>query len=94
MKALARAIRYQRLLDEGPYASISEVAAAERMERGYLGSLVRLALLAPEIVEAILNGRQSGRGASPDGGRGAYRARLPRHTAANRPEPIPSDWLN
>jgi hypothetical protein len=61
LKALARAFRYQRLLDEGRYASVSEMAAAERIERGYLGSLLRLTLLAPEIVQAILDGRQ------PDG---------------------------
>jgi len=58
MKALARAFRYQRLLDEGRYSSISEMADAERIERGYLGSLLRLTLLAPEIVQAILDGRQ------------------------------------
>ncbi len=58
VKALARAFRYQRLLDGGCYASISEMAAAEKIERGYLGSLLRLTLLAPDIVEAILDGRQ------------------------------------
>jgi hypothetical protein len=58
VKALARAFRFQRLLDEGRYASISEMAAAERIERGYLGSLLRLTLLAPDIVEAILDGKQ------------------------------------
>ncbi len=57
LKALARAFRYQRLMDEGRYASISEMAAAERIERGYLGSLLRLTLLAPDIVEALLDGR-------------------------------------
>jgi hypothetical protein len=57
VRVLARAFRHQRLLDKGRYASISEMAAAERVERGYLGSLLRLTLLAPEIVEAILNGR-------------------------------------
>jgi hypothetical protein len=57
VKALARAFRYQKLLDEGRYASISEMAEAERIERGYLGSLLRLTLLAPEIVEAVLDGR-------------------------------------
>ncbi len=56
VKALARAFRYQRLLDEGRYASISEMAEAERIERGYLGALLRLTLLAPDIVEAILDG--------------------------------------
>jgi hypothetical protein len=58
LKALARAFRYQKLLDEGRYASISEMAAEEKIERGYLGTLLRLTLLAPEMVEAILNGRQ------------------------------------
>jgi hypothetical protein len=59
LKALARAFRYQRLLDEGRYASVSEMAAAERIERGYLGTLLRLTLLAPDLVEAILDGRQT-----------------------------------
>jgi len=58
VKALARAFRYQRLLDEGRYSSISDMAAGERIERGYLGSLLRLTLLAPDIVEAVLDGRQ------------------------------------
>jgi hypothetical protein len=59
VKALARAFRYQKLLDDGRYASISEMAAAERIERGYLGSLLRLTLLAPGLVEAVLEGRQA-----------------------------------
>ncbi len=59
VKALARAFRYQRMLDEGRYASITEMAAAERLERGYLGSLIRLTLLAPHIVTNALNGRHS-----------------------------------
>jgi hypothetical protein len=56
LKALARAFRYQRMLDQGRYASISEMAAAEGIERGYLGRMLRLTLLAPDLVEAILNG--------------------------------------
>ncbi len=58
VKALARAFRYQRMLDQGRYASITEMAAAEKIERGYLGSLLRLTLLAPDVVGAILNGQQ------------------------------------
>jgi len=57
VKALARAFRYQRMLDGGTYASITELAAAEKLDRGYLGSLMKLTLLAPDIVEAVLNGR-------------------------------------
>jgi hypothetical protein len=59
VKAMARAFRYQRMLDEGRYASITEMAEAERIERGYLGTLLRLTLIAPDIVEAILDGRAS-----------------------------------
>ena len=57
VKALARAFRYQQMLDEGRYASITEMAAAERLQRGYLGSLLRLTLLAPKTIEALLDGR-------------------------------------
>ncbi|GGJ40446.1 hypothetical protein [Neoroseomonas lacus] len=57
VKALARAFRYQKLLDEGRYASITEMAAAEKIERGYLGSLIRLTLLAPALVEELMEGR-------------------------------------
>lgn len=66
MKALARAFRYQKLLDEGRYASISEMAKAERIERGYLGSILRLTLLAPDIVEALLDNRASEGPTLPD----------------------------
>jgi hypothetical protein len=58
IKALARGFRWRRMLEEGRYASISEMAKAEGVERGYVGSLLRLTLLAPPMVEAILNGRQ------------------------------------
>src|SRR5215208_3919897 len=61
VKALARAFRYQRLLDEGRYASISEMATGERIETGYPGTLLQLTLLAPNIVRAILDGRQPDR---------------------------------
>ncbi|UFN49199.1 hypothetical protein LPC08_00705 [Roseomonas sp. OT10] len=57
VKALARGFRYQRMLDEGRYASITEMAEAERIERGYLGSLLRLTLLAPDLVTNALDGR-------------------------------------
>ena len=38
--------------------SISDMAAGEKIERGYLGTLLRLTLLALGMEEAILNGRQ------------------------------------
>jgi hypothetical protein len=58
IKALARGFRWRRMLEEGRYASISEMAKAEGVERGYVGSLLRLTLLAPPMVEAIVVGRQ------------------------------------
>jgi len=57
VKALARAHRWKRLLEEGHYVSLSEMAAAERIDRSYLGKMLRLTLLAPDLVEAFLNGR-------------------------------------
>ncbi|SFK85000.1 hypothetical protein [Falsiroseomonas stagni] len=65
VKALARAFRYQRMLDQGRYASITEMAAAEKIERGYLGMLLRLTLLAPDLVEQVLDGRAADRVALP-----------------------------
>ena len=58
MKALANAHRWQRMLDSGDYATIGELAAAERVNPSYLSRVRRLTLLAPDIVEAILDGRQ------------------------------------
>jgi len=61
VKALARAFRYQRMLDEGRYASITELAAAEKLDRGYLGGLLKLTLLAPDIIESVIDGRHAER---------------------------------
>ena len=54
IKALARAWRWQRLLDEGVYASVTEIGEAEGIDKGYVSRILRLALLAPDIVETIL----------------------------------------
>ena len=56
VKALARAWRWQRLLDRGVYCSVTEIAEAERISKSYVSRILRLALLAPDIVEAILGG--------------------------------------
>ena len=58
VKALARAHRWQQLLESGECGSITELAAAEKIDRSYLCRVLRLTLLAPEIVEAIMDGRQ------------------------------------
>jgi hypothetical protein len=59
VKALARAFRWRRMLEEGRYASIRELAAAEGVDRTYVGRVLNMTLLAPEVVEAMLDGRQS-----------------------------------
>jgi hypothetical protein len=53
VKALARTHRWKRLLESGRYSSLSELAAAEKIDRSYLGKMLRLTLLAPDIVEAV-----------------------------------------
>ncbi|MEI6159970.1 MAG: hypothetical protein WCP77_09070 [Roseococcus sp.] len=58
VKALARAFRWRRMLEDGRHASIRELAAAEGVDRAYIGRVLNLTLLAPHIVEAILDGRQ------------------------------------
>lgn len=56
VKALARAFRWRRLLEEGRYASIRELAAAEQVDRAYVGRVLHLTLLSPDVVEATLDG--------------------------------------
>jgi len=55
VKALARAFQWRRMLEEGRYGSIRELAAAESVDRAYVGRLLNLTLLAPEVVEAELD---------------------------------------
>lgn len=66
VKAIARAHRWQRMLEDGPYSSIAELAAAERVNPSYLARVLRLTLLKPEIVEAILDGRHDAEHVSLD----------------------------
>lgn len=58
LKALARAVRWQRLLDQGVCSTIKEIASREKIDPSYVGDVLRLTLLAPDIVEIILDGRQ------------------------------------
>jgi hypothetical protein len=58
VKAIARAFRWREMLENGTYATIAEIAHAEKINESYVGRVLRLTLLAPDIVEAILGGRQ------------------------------------
>lgn len=58
VKAIARAFRWRDMLESSKYATIREIAQVEKINETYVGRLLRLTLLAPDIVEAIVNGRQ------------------------------------
>ncbi len=58
VKALARAFRWKRMLESGEFASISELAEKEGIAFTYMARLMRLSLLSPELVDAVMDGRQ------------------------------------
>ncbi|MEO3475975.1 hypothetical protein AAFN86_29290 [Roseomonas sp. CAU 1739] len=58
VKALARAFRWRRMMETGRYGTIDELAAAEKINASYVSRVLRLTLLAPDLVKAILDGRQ------------------------------------
>jgi len=58
VKALARGFRWKRMLESGEFTTIAELAEGEGIAPSYLTRVMRMTLLAPEIVEAIVNGRQ------------------------------------
>jgi hypothetical protein len=60
MRALGLAHHWQRLMDEGRFASITEIAEAEGFDLGRVSRIARLAQLAPSIVEACATGAAAG----------------------------------
>jgi hypothetical protein len=58
IKAVARAFRWRRMLESGRFATVNELAAAEKINSSYASRVLRLTLLAPGFVEAVLDGRQ------------------------------------
>ena len=59
VKALARAFRWRRMLETGVVSTVGEIATREAINKSYVSRVLRLTLLAPDIVEAILDGRQA-----------------------------------
>jgi len=57
VKALARAFRWKRKLESGEFATIAELAEREGIAPSYMTRVLRLTLLAPDIIEAILEGK-------------------------------------
>jgi len=107
-KALARAFRWRRMMETGRFATLNELAAAENITSSYVSRLLRLTLLAPEIVEAILVGRQPERMTLPklmvgvEGEWGSQQAAIPpRHVGRSHSQmladvrnatPVSSIW--
>src|SRR5262245_41434413 len=60
VKAIARAFRWRDMMENGKFATIREIATTEKISETYVGRVLRLTLLAPEIIEVLVNGRQPG----------------------------------
>ena len=59
VKALARAFMWRRVLETGAACSVSDIARQEKLNTSYVSRVLRLTLLAPDIVAAIPDGRQA-----------------------------------
>lgn len=59
LKALARGFRWRKLLEAGDFSTIEELADAESINQSYVSRVLRMTLLAPDLVDAILAGRQT-----------------------------------
>jgi len=58
IKSIARAFRWQKLLENGTYTCLDDIARSEKIGASFVSRYHRLVLLAPDIVEAILDGKQ------------------------------------
>lgn len=78
IKTLGKAFYWKRLIDEGEYATTADLARALKVECGWAAEVLRMTMLAPDIVEAIFEGRQP--------------RHLNLHTLRGRQDLLPRDW--
>lgn len=78
IKTLGKSFYWKRLIDEGVYPTTADLARALKLEPGWAAEVLRMTLLAPDIVEAILDGRQP--------------RHLNLHTLRGRQDLLPRDW--
>jgi len=78
IKTLGKAFHWQRLLEDGKYATARDLARAFNLEPVWVAEVLRMTSLAPDIVEAILEGVQP--------------RHLNLQTIRGRHEPLPRDW--
>ena len=79
IKTLGKAFYWKRLIDEGVYPTTADLARALKVETGWAAEVLRMTMLAPDIVEAILEGRQP--------------RHLNLHTLRGRQDLLPRDWV-
>lgn len=58
IRTLGKGFHWQRQLDEGRYPHVSDLARKQKLERGWVSEILRMTLLAPDIITAIVEGRQ------------------------------------
>ena len=78
IKTLGKAFYWKRLIDDGTYPTTSDLARALKLEPGWAAEVLRMTMLAPDIVEAIFEGRQP--------------RQLNLHTLRGREDLLPRDW--
>lgn len=55
--ALARAFRWQKMIDEGKFSNIKDLAATVGVDSGLISRTIRLTLLSPKIIHKLLSGK-------------------------------------
>ena len=95
VKALARAFRWKRMLESGEFATIAELAEREGIAPSYIDRVLRLTLLAPDIVGAMA-GWEDGAGGDAGAGAGSVPSRVgrPTRTTLGRSETVGREWRN
>ena len=78
IRALGKAFYWKKLLDQGEFATIRDLSRAMKFEHGWVAEVLRMTTLAPDIIEAILDGQQP--------------RHLNLQTLRGRHDPLPRDW--
>ena len=78
IKTLGKGFYWQKLLDEGRYPHVGDLARKQKLERGWISEILRMTLLAPDIITAIVEGRQP--------------RHINLHALRGRIDVIPRDW--
>lgn len=78
IKTLGKAFYWKRLIDEGVHLTTADLARTLKLEQGWVAEVLRMTVLAPDIVEAIFEGRQP--------------RHLNLHTLRGREDLLPRDW--